>query len=411
LINVKDLSVILGERSVLEGVSIELPESGIVVIYGPSGGGKTTLLRTLIGVIPEVIKGDVHGRIFPSPKDIRSKCVYVPQEPWFSVATPYVWSEVSSFTNLSISEVKHVLQRFGLEGKLYRTTHTLSAGELHRIGLITAMASSYNYLFLDEPSSYLDRENALALAEYVKEISDSGKLVIIVDHNLGLWKKYADSFIRINRRVIYTEPSYVDDIVEDNSLRRPETVGEIVGRVLIKEFRYPGERPVIKDLSFTICAGDIIHIKGPSGSGKTTLLRLIARKARSSKIHIELHRSVCYVPDNPLLYFSEPTPLKEVLGRIDIMKEFGIDHIKNVPIMRTSSGERRRIAIASAIIRGHDIILLDEPTVGLDLENKIKVLKTVVKAANIGKAFIIASHDPLVETIATKTITLGGSNG
>ena len=405
MIQTKGLSVSFNGKTVLESLDLTFSEGELVLIYGPSGGGKTTLMRALVGVIPEIIEGNVKGRIEPRPEVIRDRCVYIPQEPWFSVATPYVWSELASFTGLKFQEVTKVLENFGLGDKINRTTHTLSAGELHRVSIAVAMNSHCDYVFLDEPSSYLDKKNLDVIVEHIKELRDSGKLVVIADHNVDLWKKHSDSIIRIPKNSINDATIRTDSLL--NELRRPKSAGAIVGKVHVKTFKYPGQKFLLEDVKFEIRRGDVIHIKGPSGSGKTTLLRLIARRVNTSKVVIKINGRVCYVPDNPLLYFSEPIPIKEVLNNAQILKEFNLSHAMNTPMMRTSSGERRRIAIASALVRGYDVILFDEPTVGLDLENKLKVLQAIVNVANQGRAFIIASHDPLVEEIATKVIELG----
>jgi len=405
LITIRGLGVTLNGRDVLRNVNLDLPDGGLVLIYGPSGGGKTTLLRALVGVIPEIIKGSVVGSIIPSPLDIRRRCVYVPQEPWFSVATPYVWSEVSSLTGLSVDDIIGILNRFKLGHTFNRTTHTLSAGELHRISLIAAIKSKCDYVFLDEPSSYLDAYNISLIVDHVKELVDSGKLVVIVDHNVYLWKKLASLFIRISRESYLGLHEVTEEV--SRKLKKPKATGDLLGSILIREFKYPGQKTLMRNISFRVNRGDIIHVKGPSGSGKTTLLRLVARRVISSSVDVRVRGKICYIPDNPLLYFSEPKPSKEVLNNLEILRDLNLLHIKDAPIMRISSGERRRLAIASAVVRRYDIILLDEPTVGLDIENKVRVLNTIVSTADRGVSFIIASHDPLVEKISTKSIYLG----
>ncbi|MCD6158675.1 MAG: ABC-F family ATP-binding cassette domain-containing protein [Euryarchaeota archaeon] len=405
MITIRGLGVTLNGRDVLRNVNLDLPDGGLVLIYGPSGGGKTTLLRALVGVIPEIIKGSVVGSIIPSPLDIRRRCVYVPQEPWFSVATPYVWSEVSSLTGLSVDDIIGILNRFKLGHTFNRTTHTLSAGELHRISLIAAIKSKCDYVFLDEPSSYLDAYNISLIVDHVKELVDSGKLVVIVDHNVYLWKKLASLFIRISRESYLGLHEVTEEV--SRKLKKPKATGDLLGSILIREFKYPGQKTLMRNISFRVNRGDIIHVKGPSGSGKTTLLRLVARRVISSSVDVRVRGKICYIPDNPLLYFSEPKPSKEVLNNLEILRDLNLLHIKDAPIMRISSGERRRLAIASAVVRRYDIILLDEPTVGLDIENKVRVLNTIVSTADRGVSFIIASHDPLVEKISTKSIYLG----
>jgi energy-coupling factor transport system ATP-binding protein len=113
------------------------------------------------------------------------------------------------------------------------------------------------------------------------------------------------------------------------------------------------------------------------------------------------------VPDNPLLYLSSPTPAEEVgLEGLKYLKYLGIASKAETPIMRLSSGERRRLAIASALSRGYEYVFVDEPTAGLDPLNKLLVIEAIIKAAEMGVGFVIASHDPFVEMIANKVVCI-----
>lgn len=406
-IEVRELAVELDARKIVENVSLDLHEGEIVLLTGPSGSGKTTILRALLGIIPEIIKGRVSGTINPLPREISKITFYMSQEPWFSVSTPFVWSEAFSFSQKDKEDVLKLLEFLGLRNKLRQSTYTLSAGELQRLCLVSAYFSNSKYVLLDEPSSHLDYENAKKIREIIKKIAENGSTVLIVDHNIDVWKDLADNFLMLKDGVIlkdydYPVPSKLDiDVPKFNGKK------EVLCSVSVEEFRYPGQDVLLKNINFEVYRGDIVLIKGPSGSGKTTLLRLIAKKTKKSSVKIDISASLCYVPDNPLLFFSQPTPLREVLKKGDVLQEYSLDNIANNPILKTSSGERRRIAVASAISRGFNLILFDEPTIGLDFYNKVLVLKTIVQAAERGLGFIIASHDPLIEKIATKVVRVG----
>ncbi|HDD25570.1 MAG TPA: ATP-binding cassette domain-containing protein, partial [Acidilobales archaeon] len=103
VLSIRDLRVSFPLRGeVLKGISLSLKEGEAILISGPSGSGKTTLLRVIASIIPDVIKGWVSGAIKPKPRELKAEhaVLYIPQEPWYTVVTPYVWSEIASFTDL-----------------------------------------------------------------------------------------------------------------------------------------------------------------------------------------------------------------------------------------------------------------------------------------------------------------------
>ncbi len=415
-VKVKDLNVVFDGASILSNLNLTVCEGEAVLVTGPSGSGKTTLLRTILGIVPNVISGSVRGFIEPEPCIIRSKAYYVPQEPWFSVITPYVWSEIMSFTpsQLGLGDVEDMLSAWGMSGYAFRTTYTLSAGELQRLALMVAMLSRKEVVLLDEPASHLDSRNAEKVVRTVNALRDSGVAVIIVDHDVKAWMGLVDkAYVLRNGTLDEDITSYYkefDKLVSE--LSKPRTQGDTALEVRVTKYRPPGSRKIVlEDVEFTVRRGEVVLVKGPSGSGKTTLLRLLATSVKEPVPGIKANVTgrLIYVPDNPLLYFTEPIAAKEVgEGGIEKLREFGITGREFTPITRLSTGERRRVAVASAIVRGASIVVMDEPTVGLDIISKVRVLKAIVKAAEDGAAFVIASHDPLVERIANKVVNIHG---
>ncbi len=415
-VKVKDLNVVFNDISILSNLNLTVGEGEAVLITGPSGSGKTTLLRTILGIVPNVISGLVKGFIEPEPHTLRRKAYYVPQEPWFSVITPYVWSEIMSFTpsQLRLEDVEDVLSAWGMSGYAFRTTYTLSAGELQRLALMVARLSHKEVVLLDEPASHLDSRNAEKVVRIVNVLRNSGIAVIIVDHDVKAWMGLVDrAYVLRNGTLDEDIMSYYkefDRLVGE--LSKPRTQGDIVLEVRVTKYRPPGSRKIVLEgVEFAVRKGEIVLVKGPSGSGKTTLLRLLATSVKEPVLGTKTSVTgrLIYVPDNPLLYFTEPIAAKEVgKGGIEKLREFGIAGRESTPITRLSTGERRRVAVASAIVRGASVVVMDEPTVGLDVINKVRVLKAIVKAAEDGTAFVIASHDPLVERVANKVVNIHG---
>ena len=418
MIESKNINVWINNYHVLKDVSFSINEPDIVLLVGPSGSGKSTLLKTLSGIIPSVIKGTLKGFSNPSLEILKKKTLYVHQEPWFFISTPYVWSEIAGYTSIkSLSNIKEVLEEFGLYQHMDRTTYTLSAGEIQRLAFVIAANSSKELILLDEPTSYLDKRNSETLVRFVSRLSrDYNKTFIIVDHDLTLWSNYVNKVFYLNDgRLSETSRNPFEEVTSymTRKLSPPKSREDSKSlKIRVDSFKFPDSKePLLTNINFEVCKGEVVVIKGSSGSGKTTLLKLIANSClRNDGKIVNTKGGLCkavLVPDNPLLYLSSPTPAEEVgVSGLKYLEYLGISSKAETPIMKLSSGERRRLAIASALSGGYEYILMDEPTAGLDPLNKLHVIEAIIKAAEIGVGFIIASHDPFVEMIANKVVLL-----
>ncbi len=200
---------------------------------------------------------------------------------------------------------------------------------------------------------------------------------------------------------------------------------------LNKSFRSGDEdADVLKNINLSIGAGECIVLKGVSGSGKTTLLSIIAGMERpsSGKVIVE-GESISKLPDLHISHFRArkigmifqhfnlfehltaaenvmipliPAGLKmsEVESRVSSSLELAnISHKAESPAGRLSGGEKQRVAIARALASDPDIILCDEPTANLDRENSLKFIEILKQLHNMGKTIIVATHDPLFDTL------------
>ena len=178
-------------------------------------------------------------------------------------------------------------------------------------------------------------------------------------------------------------------------------------------FRYPRSIDwCIKDITAKIGTG-ITAITGPNGSGKTTLLRLIAGFYKPQKGYIEVFGkkissytdnlgTVIYVPSNPRVFTVGPTVKKDIEKIItsfksrynvnEILDLFNLRELANRKIFQLSEGEHRLLALASAIASDAKVILMDEPTVGLDKTFR-EVLLTVLRKMGEKKIILIATND------------------
>uniref|UniRef100_A0A7C2VFW8 ATP-binding cassette domain-containing protein n=1 Tax=Ignisphaera aggregans TaxID=334771 RepID=A0A7C2VFW8_9CREN len=416
LLRVENLKIYAGTRPITSIDFFSVREGEVVLVTGSSGSGKTSMLRCIAGL------NNIFGLEFTGSITLNTDSrglAYIPQEPWFGLVTPYPFIEIRCFG--SDGDFHRYLELFNVGHVLESNSVDLSAGEIQRILLIEALLSGSKLVLMDEITAYLDEASRKQIVETIEKVRNESRVsFIVVDHDVTLWKKSVDKVLYIDPKngsrlyndiedlpIIYKIRSLYEEaemIAKD--IRRSSSEGETLIKVDGVWFRYPDStRYVVRGLSIDVDRGDLVVIQGPSGSGKSTFLKLLAGMHRPSKGKISRrYRDAQYVPENPLLYLSEPTPNDELKGDIEFAKEVALLDVLETPITRLSSGERRRLALASAMLRGADVIFIDEPSVGLDVENLVRLLRVVAKAVNRGVSIVMATHSRFLSLAAKHLI-------
>jgi len=400
---------------ILRDVYFSLREGEFLLVTGRSGSGKTTLIRAITGTLRSAegfLKGETylcgHRVLDASPEDIYSCVVYIPQEPWYAIIGYTVHAEICHSLALEgRSCTKADFSVTGLQHMVNRLTYTLSAGETQRVLWAELMLRGARVLVLDEPLVYLDESGRGLVRGVVERALGEGVAVLLVDHNPFFWEKLEPRVMILgNGRVVYSG-KWLHEVVEQHCSRSIDAKRSLrASRGVYAElrnvwYRYPGGDYVLVNLNMTIHRGVITALVGPNGSGKTTLLKVASGVLKPSRGSIVRSEPAVYVPENPLLYFTMPTPREELLlaargdeSRVlDITGYFNIKHTLDQPIARLSSGERRRVALASAYLHGFSGYFIDEPTGGLDYESAVLILNLLEDIAEEGRAVVIATHD------------------
>ncbi|WP_448579511.1 ATP-binding cassette domain-containing protein [Thermosphaera sp.] len=409
----------------IKNIEFELYPGELLIIAGESGSGKTTLVRVLtgtIGIVGGYFKGRVLIRNTPiseiPPDEFYSDVAYIPQEPWFaligySVETEYCHSlAVAGYTCEFFD-----LMKLGLGRKLKNPTYGLSAGETQRLIWAESLARGSSVFILDEPLVYIDKYAREMLQSVVETALKDGKTVVVVDHNPLFWRDLATKIIYLrNGQPLYTG-QWRNDVLSHASL--PTRGVRISNKVAVRLeniwFKYPGGDYLFKNFSLSIKEGVITGLTGPNGSGKSTLLKIMAGVLKPSRGRVIVEGRRIYIPENPLLYFTKPTPWEELLyaskgdeSRLfDTAERFNIKNILHRPLARLSSGERRRVALASAFLSNYQIYLLDEPTAGLDDTSSNQVLEHLLELVDSGLTIIVSTHDERVFRVLDERVEVG----
>jgi zinc transport system ATP-binding protein len=197
------------DAPILEDVTLSVEAGEFVSVIGPNGGGKTTLLRVLLGELPPWT-GDV--RVFGhAPGEVRNRIGYTPQHARYDPAFPITVLEVVlmgrlgrfkgfRYARVDRDAAQAALSEVGLADKYRQPFHALSGGERQRILIARALASEPDLLLLDEPTSNVDAVAGDQLTTLLKTLNER-MTIVLVSHDLGFVSAMVDTVFCVNRSV------------------------------------------------------------------------------------------------------------------------------------------------------------------------------------------------------------------
>jgi energy-coupling factor transport system ATP-binding protein len=409
-------------------------------------------------------------RIFP-PRELADVVGYVGQDPLAGFVTDTVEEELAyAMESLGVApvvmrrRVEDILDSLGLTSLRRRPLATLSSGEQQRVAIGSVLTAGARVLVLDEPTSALDPPAAEdVLSALTRLVHDLGVTVVAAEHRLERVVQYADRIVQVgdDGRVTDSTPSVAMEgsvvappVVElgrlvswqplplsvrdarraAQSLRSrlatmpvPEAAAPAVGEPVVSvhklQTRYD-DVVALRDVSLAVVPGEIVALMGRNGAGKSTLLRhlvglhkphagqiLVAGHDPFRRSSADLVRDVGLVPQEPADLFYSDTVDAECVGsggRARVLVDRlapGIDgrtHPRDL-----SEGQRLALALALVMAGDPPVLLLDEPTRGLDYPGKARLVQVLRELAANRTAVILATHDvELAAEVSHRTVVL-----
>ncbi len=203
---------------VLEDVTFAVDKGDFCIIIGPNGGGKTTLLKLLLGILkPDKGKIRILGE---PPHSVKHRLGYLPQYTDLNLSFPVSVMDVAlmgrlnrsrfgkRFTDEDREKVEQILKRLGMWEYRYVHIGRLSGGQRQRVFIARAIATEPEILLLDEPTAGVDPEYETGIYEILKELNKDMTIVVIT-HDIGVISRYARSIACVNRRLVFHEEGQI----------------------------------------------------------------------------------------------------------------------------------------------------------------------------------------------------------
>lgn len=221
ILEIKDLTAGYNGKPVLRNVNLTVREGDFIGIIGPNGGGKTTLVKTIAGLLPP-LRGEITFHL----KDGHG-LGYLPQVNTFDKRFPITTEEViltglmgrkgifGKYTTQDKKLVDELMEKLRVSHLKGKSIGSLSGGQMQRIFLARALVSRPALLLLDEPSTYADNQFEAELYELLKELNEEGLTLLMVSHDLGIIPAYVKSIACVNGELHYhPSPDITGDVLK-----------------------------------------------------------------------------------------------------------------------------------------------------------------------------------------------------
>lgn len=421
----------------------------VVGIIGKNGIGKTTALKILAGVekpnlgkpgkeascdeLIEYFKGSEAQGFFEKVKQGKIKLSYKPQQVDL-IPKQYKGTIKGLLQNIDekkqLDKITEVLE---LKEILDHDINKISGGELQRVAIAACVLKKADIYFFDEPTSYLDVKQRLKISQFIRSLVNEKTGVIVVEHDLIILDYMADLV-----HLMYGKPSaygvvsqpksakaginvYLSGYLKEENVRFRESAIKFEDwpPVDIKRMELLTEWQAFKQRlgSFELEAGkgniyknDMVGILGENGIGKTTFVRILAGDIKGHELKgLKISYKPQYLEQNDELVMNF---LQKAIKKYEtqIIRPLELKPLFMRKLNELSGGELQRVWIAKCLGADSDLILMDEPSAYLDVEQRLKLGKIVSDILKItGRSALIVDHDLLfIDTISERLIVFEG---
>ncbi len=457
VIEMREITKVFGEFVANDKINLELRKGEIHALLGENGAGKSTLMNMLAGLLePTSGEIVVNGQVvkLDSPSKAASLGIGMVHQHFmlveaFTVAENIILgSELTKNGVLDIAratrEINELSDRYGLAVNPTAKVADISVGAQQRVEILKTLYRGADILIFDEPTAVLTPSEIDELMAIMKNLVKEGKSIILITHKLDEIRAVSDRVTVIRRgksiETVEIAGATNADLAEmmvgrsvsfktEKQEAQPKEVILSIKDLVVNENRGV---PAVKNLSLDVRAGEIVGIAGIDGNGQSELIQAITglRKIESGSVELKgqsivgLHprqiteMSVGHVPEDRhrdglvlemmisenialQTYYKEPLSKKGILNYTNIigyakqlMQEFDVRAASEiVPASALSGGNQQKAIIAREVDRNPDLLIVSQPTRGLDVGAIEYIHKRLIQERDNGKAVLVVSFE------------------
>lgn len=439
-----------GKTWILDGIDLEIAYGQRIAIIGKNGSGKSTLAKIIAGLsspdsgivtlcgIKVFETNNVDSKAYQKARESIGALFQSPED---QIVTTVVEDDVAfGLENLCASKefmkqnISNALRAVNMENHRFSDPSNMSGGQQQRVAIASSIATKSKLLVLDEPTSMLDSCAKEDVNKLFNKLQTSGTTIVQVTHKISECKN-ADRILMLENGKLrdvslleldefFTEksPAVIGSKSMTKNVENSNTAIEISN---LNVSYTNSQTPIIRDYSLSVKSGEIVAIMGKNGCGKSTLAKAIcalikydsgsicvngikiSEKTSKSQMR-EIRKNIGYVMQLPEQQLFAQTVFEDVAygpknfglegceldSRVlNTLKSLHIEHLAQKSPFELSGGQQRLAAIAGVLACNPKILVLDEPTAGLDFEYAKIVLKILSDLHNKGVTIIVITHD------------------
>lgn len=467
VIEFKGVSKSFADVSVLKNIDLTINRGEVHALMGENGAGKSTLMKILSGIyLPTVGEILFEGQdlMVSNPRDALLKGISMIHQELSSVKdltiaeNIFLGREPSKFGFIDykemITKTKEILKSIGVNLNPKTKMRDLKVSDMQMVEICKAVSYNANVIIMDEPTSAITDREVEKLFTVIRDLKEQGKSIIYISHKMKEIFEICDTITVLrDGSIISTKPAEETNNEELISMM----VGRELNEVFPKKSNQPGEvllsiknlskKGLFKNISFEVRQGEILGITGLMGAGRTEVVESIFGLHNIDEGHIEIENKKVRInhPNdaikNGIALVTEDRKeqglalcrsVKEniTISSLNEISKLGMLHktsedktvdsfieslriklnSKYQEVGQLSGGNQQKVVIAKWLMTKPRILILDEPTRGIDIGAKTEIYKLMTTFANEGYAIIVISSE-LPEVLGLSDRIIVFSNG